>query len=265
MSEEICDSFFLTWKDYKTRQRFVVGKLWFEADKYYFRYVKSDEEEAKYIENYGLDKAEEHGFVRLVPFSEANKTYEADVLFYTFARRLPNRKRPDFESLVAEFGLQPDCTPLELLKATGGRLGTDDLEFIHPVVFEDKTGEFVMEFYIAGWRYYDGEKVIHLMEEGMSVELALEPDNKYDPFAVRVIGPENTMLGYVPVYYSRYLDEVVSKKDYSAWISKIGPKENPQLRLQVRVKGRAPILAALVLQLEEREKRRMVGRKLVKG
>jgi len=64
------------------------------------------------------------------------------------------------------------------------------------------------------------------------------------------------MLGYVPVYYSCYLDEVVTRRDYNARISKVGPTEDPQLRLRVKVTEHAPILAALIVQLEEREKRR---------
>lgn len=54
-----------------------------------------------------------------------------------------------------------------------------------------------MTFWIAGWRHYDGDKVLQLIHKGSSLTLMHEPDNRYNPDAVKVLF-NNVMLGYVP-------------------------------------------------------------------
>lgn len=231
----------LVWKDPVSRQRFVCGKLWYDR-LYKFRYLFSNESCAKTVNNCGVDIAEKAGFTYLEPFKDLSGVYSSEGLFHIFARRLPDRTRPDFKTLVKEYDLDFDCTQLELLEATGGRLATDTLEFATPFVLQ-KTGDFDIEFYVAGWRYYDGEKVIDQLFPGSKVDLQLEPDNPYDPFAIQIYGPERTLLGYVPVYYTRYLDETVNNNTYEAFVKKIGPADDPQLRLRVNVKGKVALLA----------------------
>lgn len=241
----------LAWKEPKSRQRYVVGKLWHNRE-YKFRYINSTEEFARKVNNCGVDLAEKLGFVRLVPFPET-KEYSNPKLFYIFERRLPNRSRRDFAKLAKDLGLTVNCTPLELLQATGGRLATDTMEFVSPFVFS-KEGAFDIDFNVAGWRHYRGEQAMSELSVGTVLKLALEPDNAFDPFAIQVRSPGNIMLGYVPVYYSRYLDEVVRSEDYEARVLKIGPPEEPEIRLTVKVKGWAPYLAEVVDQLKRRKK-----------
>lgn len=242
----------LAWKDPQSRQRYVIGKLWYDIE-YKFKYIHSSEECAKNINNCGIDLAEKYGFRRLEPFPNI-QVYSNEKLFYIFDRRLPSRKRPDFKQLVNEFGIKADCTPLELLQATGGRLATDTMEFVSPLVFS-RDGAFDIDFYVTGWRHYQGETVLAELLPGTLLKLCLEPTNKYDPFAIQVLSPSQKLLGYVPVYYSRYLDEIVRSEDYEARILRIGPAENPQLRLMVKVKGRAPFLAQVAEEIKRREKK----------
>ena len=94
----------------------------------------------------------------------------------------------------------------ELLRRSGARLPIDTYEFIDPISPDDKEVE--REFYITGIRYHSacqgsdcgalpGVKVgdILLLEE--------EPENAYDPMAIRVLTQEQEVLGYVPRYYNK--------------------------------------------------------------
>jgi hypothetical protein len=239
----------LVWKDPNTRQRFVVGRLWYDF-KYYFQYFQVKDQNG--INNFGLDLAEEFGFRKLEPFQDLH-VYSNRTLFQVFNRRLPDRTRPDFDILVKEYRLNPDCTPLELLEATGGRLATDTLEFVTPFTFEE-SGKFDIDFYIAGWRYYNGESIFDELKNGTPLKLSLDPTNQYDPFAIKVLGPGDVMLGYVPVYYSRYLDEVVKNNNYQAHVERTGALNNPQIRVLINVQGVVSSLANVVKQIDQRIK-----------
>jgi hypothetical protein len=249
MKEKNDIKLWLAWKDSNTRQRFVVGQLWYDS-KYRFQYFVGNNQKA--INNCGLDLAEKIGFRKLEPFQDL-QVYSNNTLFQVFNRRLPDRTRPDFDNLVKEYKLKPDCTPLELLEATGGRLATDTLEFVAPFTFEE-SGEFEIEFYIAGWRHYKGESIINELKPLTPLKLALEPTNRYDPFAIQVLGPGDVMLGYVPVYYSRYLDEAVENNNYQAYVERVGSLNNPQLRVLISVRGVVSSLANVVKQINQRIK-----------
>lgn len=248
--EQKCE-LWLVWKEPQSRQRYVVGKLWFDHE-YKFRYFHSSEECAQNINHCGVDLAEQQGFSKLVPFPEM-QVYSNEHLFYIFERRLPNRHRPDFPELARYLNVTVNCSPLDLLQATGGRLATDTMEFVTPLVFS-RNGAFDIDFYVAGWRHYQGETVINQLSPGTAVKLYLEPDNPYDPFAIQVLSQEGILLGHVPIYYSRYLDEVVRSEQYEAWVLRIGPSDDPQLRLMVKVKGCAPYLAQVAEEIKRREK-----------
>ena len=61
-------------------------------------------------------------------------------------------------------------------------------------------------------------------------------------------------MGYVPVYYSRYLDEAVAKNDYHAQVARTGAADNPELRVLVKVDGVVSSLANVMKQIDERIK-----------
>lgn len=254
MTENANMEIWLVWKDPNSRQRFVVGRLWFDS-KYHFQYFSNNNQTN--ISNCGVNLATRYGFRKLEPFQDMN-VYTSDTLFNVFNRRLPNRTRPDFSKLVEEYELNLNCTTMELLEATGGRLATDTLEFITPFTIEE-SGEFDIDFYIAGWRYYEGKSIIDKLIPGTQLTLDLEPENKYDPFAIKVLGPENVMLGYVPIYYSRYLDEAVKNSNYNAYVKKIGSSDNPQLRVLVNVNGLVSSLADVVKRIDQRIKSHLVS------
>ena len=60
-----------------------------------------------------------------------------------------------------------------------------------------------LEFYVAGVKFRkDWKKNLVVLEEGWELELVPEPDNRFDPFAVKILNfkevGDSTTLGYVP-------------------------------------------------------------------
>lgn len=67
-------------------------------------------------------------------------------MFAPFYRQVPDKRRPDFESILQDLGLPRDYTVMDLLRATGGRLATDSYEFVHPLyVNNNLTSIFISQ------------------------------------------------------------------------------------------------------------------------
>ena len=185
------DYLLLIWKDPETRRNYTVGKLT-RGDCFTFQY-------------YGeAENAEEAGWKLLGAFP-TYREYRSNTMFPVFSSRLPDKKRRDIQNILEKYGLM-EYDEFELLRRSGARLPIDTYEFIDPISPDDK--EVTREFYITGIRYHSacqgsdcgalpGVKVgdILLLEE--------EPENAYDPMAIRVLTQEQKVLGYVPRYYNK--------------------------------------------------------------
>lgn|SRR5690625_921478 len=57
--------------------------------------------------------------------------------------------------------------------------------------------EYLSNFNIAGFTYYDGPEAFKYLELGLLLDLKPEPDNPYDPQAVMIFH-EDFQLGYIP-------------------------------------------------------------------
>lgn len=196
----------LIWKQPITRRRYKIGVLTYEDNKYKFEYVNPE-----------LDIALKDGFEYFPGFKDINKCYESDVLFANIETRLPNVKRPDYLEILNNYNLEKDSTQIEILKATKGRLLTDNYEFVPS--FDAKK----IEFDVAGTRYSnDIEKCKDKININDKLLLELENDNEYDDNAIKVIlSKEGSMyhLGYVPRYYAKELADLLKKNiEYSAMI-----------------------------------------------
>lgn len=181
----------LIWKDPETRRNYTVGKLT-RGDFFTFQY-------------YGeAENAEEAGWKLLGAFPTYQE-YRSNTMFPVFSSRLPDKKRRDIQNILEKYGLM-EYDEFELLRRSGARLPIDTYEFIDPISPDDTEVE--REFYITGIRYHSacqgsdcgalpGVKVgdILLLEE--------EPENAYDPMAIRVLTQEKEVLGYVPRYYNK--------------------------------------------------------------
>ena len=68
----------------------------------------------------------------------------------------------------------------------------------------NKIKEHLDHFHIAGFTYYDGAEAFNQLEIGTLLNIELEPDNSYDPRAVK-ISYKDYHLGYVPRGSNRIL------------------------------------------------------------
>lgn len=194
------DYIYLIWKDYKTRQRYIIGEL-SKNGKYEFKYRLED-----------VDNAIQKGFESLIAFPNINEVYENYDIFPAFSSRLPDKRRKDAKEILAKYKLEK-YDAFELLKKSGGKLPTDSLEFIDPIFLDETNIE--REFYIAGVKYYDycneKDKYINFkLEINESLILKKDINNKNDMYAVKVMNKENKVLGFIPNFFSKAVSEAIN-------------------------------------------------------
>lgn len=199
----------LIWKQPKTRRRYKIGILTYKDNEYSFKYTNPE-----------LEDAQSGGFEYFPGFDNVHKQYTSRDLFANIETRLPNPNREDYLEILNRYGLEIDSTKLDILRATKGRLLTDNYEFVS--AFDSNK----VEFDVAGTRHCkDTKKCIDIISINDKLELELEPNNQYDLYAIKVILKKNNKnyhIGYVPRYYSKELTELLIKKtEYSALIQSL--------------------------------------------
>ncbi len=199
----------LIWKNSKTRRRYKIGILTCSKQQYIFKY-----------DNPELDDARKSGFEFFPGFEDIYKEYISKELFANIETRLPNPARPDYLEILNVYGLEKDSTKLEILKATKGRLLTDNYEFVSAF---DKVK---VQFDVAFTRHcFDVKKCLKLISVNDKLLLELEPDNLYDEYAIKVVLNKNNKyyhLGYVPRYYSKELTQLLKDNvEYSAMVQSL--------------------------------------------
>lgn len=180
---------YLTWRKATGNRRFVVGKLVKDGDNYSFRYSSPEE----------LEKARSVGFDYYPAFPDLTKIYDNDVL-NTFARRLINPARSDYDKFLRYWGAENyKNNNFAILGLTGAKLQTDTFEFIVP------HDEIPANFYtdVAGLHHCDENLLneIKASENYGNISLKPEPENQYDPNAVKVFYKE-AELGYIKIIHS---------------------------------------------------------------
>lgn len=199
----------LIWKQPKTRRRYKIGSLIYDNNEYIFKYVNPE-----------LDDARLEGFDYFPGFENINNVYKSKEMFVNIETRLLNLNRPDYLEILNMYGLDSNSSKLEILKATKGRLITDNYEFV-PAFDNNKV-----EFDVAGTRHCsDVNKCKKIININDKLELQLEPENEYDEYAIKIILNKNNKsyhLGYVPRYYSRELSDLLNRNvEYSALIESL--------------------------------------------
>ncbi|WP_404361386.1 hypothetical protein [Methylotuvimicrobium sp. KM1] len=106
----------------KSRKRFVVGEIRLEGKHYTFRYLANTKDFAD---------ARIEGFVCYPAFRKLTQEYNESVL-ETFLRRVPPRKRGDFNKYLKQWRLSPevDISDFALLGHTGAKLPNDGFSLI---------------------------------------------------------------------------------------------------------------------------------------
>lgn len=189
----------LIWQNPRSRQRYHVGTLAHRENEYSFTYALHGPRT--------LSDALADGYRLHLAFPDAHKTYCSRKLFAAFSRRLPDVNRSDFSRILNRIGLSTAHTPMDLLRATGGRLATDTYEFVAPLTLHN--GRLEIDFTVAGWRYYEGETVREKLRLNTPLQVKLESTNPFDDNAVLVLYESSAKLGYVPAYYSWAVAELL--------------------------------------------------------
>ncbi|MCL2384050.1 MAG: HIRAN domain-containing protein [Oscillospiraceae bacterium] len=196
----------LIWKDPTSRRRYVIGTLNKYPEEYVFEYNVEVMEKLKTI-----------GFDYFPGFENISNRHSSRELFTNIKSRLPNPTRPDYIEILESYGLSSSNTEMEILEKTRGRLYTDNFEFV--LYFNTDR----LEFDIAGTRYCeDLKKCKENLQIGDNLRLELEPNNKYDSNAIKILYDENKnyKIGYVPRYYSEQLSSLLENyAEYKATIS----------------------------------------------
>lgn len=112
------DLVYVVWKDINTGNKHKVAMLYKENEKFYFKYI---------LEN--VREAQKYGFSLLVAFPNIETIYENSQLFASIGARLPDKRRPEIDKILKEYGME-EYDEFELLKRSGAKLPTDNYEFV---------------------------------------------------------------------------------------------------------------------------------------
>lgn len=160
----------LVWKQPTTRRRYKIGALTYDGDEYIFKYTEPE-----------INDAQLAGFRYFPGFEDISKKYKSKELFANIDTRLPNNARADYLEILNSYNLEFDSSKLDILKATKGRLVTDNYEFV-PAFDTNKV-----EFDIAGTRHCpDVKECKQIIQINDKLLLELESDNKYDEMLLRL-------------------------------------------------------------------------------
>ena len=240
----------LIWQNAETRQRYHVGTLLYKDDGYKFSYEMKGGRRK-------LADAMNNGYRPHLAFPDTNKNYTSSTLFGPFARRLPDSRRPDYQLVLQNLGITNESTEMDILQATGGILATDSYEFVLPILVDKDF--FTLDFYVAGWRYYDGDKVIDQLQVGDNVEFLLDPQNDIDHKAVVVMSVNEEKLGFIPAFYSGWMFEVIEKKStYKATIKAIHPQAVNHRKVCIGITGEVNVDVNIQEILDDKEEFRAV-------
>lgn len=239
------------WQNVETRQRYHIGTLLYKDGLFSFHYE---------LKGYRrkLRDALDNGYKPHLAFPDIYKEYTSKTLFSSFTRRLPDPRRPDYNDVLASLGLSLDSTEMDVLRVTGGLLATDSYEFVAPIIVSGN--QFHFDFFIAGWRYYEGEKVINQLKKGDSIKFILDSDKSKDDKAVIVMSANDEKLGYIPAFYSGFMYGGVEKGwIYQTTIEGIYKHALPHRKIKVAVNGTMTEVINLDLMSEENDELQMIA------
>ena len=179
---------YLSWRKGTGHRRHIVGVIKNSATKgITFSYLKKE-----------IEKAKEEGFAPYTEFPEIDKIYKDNVL-EIFAQRLTKSERPDIKDFYSfwEIKTKQKDDKYHILAHTMGLSPTDNFEFLadyHPI----KGMSFITD--LAGLSKM--ELSPDLLLEGDDLYFEKEPQNKYDPYAVKVFKGDKE-IGYIKKIHSK--------------------------------------------------------------
>jgi len=202
------------------RRRLAVGELTAKE----FRYLEGSSD---------FEKARSLGFTGYPAFRLNTALHTRDVM-EPFLRRIPPRTRADFPRFLRAIGLQSDAnvSDLALLAYSEARDISDGFSLVNR--FEGVEGplEFVTE--VAGYRYENRSDAP--LAIGDDVAFHREPENEYDPAAIRIETPIGEPLGYVNRLQNSAIARWMKNGGVRGWVGrKNGYPTHPRLYIFVQV------------------------------
>lgn len=178
----------LTWQrpdDAFPRTRRVVAEIVRSDDACTLRYLQSSED---------YQVAAQQGFQGFPAFDPAQAEHTRGVM-EALSRRLPPRKREDFDDYLAQFRLPPGFggSDFALLGYTGARLPSDTFGFVPDFADVSRPIDLLLE--VAGFRHQECQGRF-APTTGLPVTFSVDANNPVDREAVQVRSGE-WGLGYV--------------------------------------------------------------------
>lgn len=208
------------------RTRRVVGCLERDGSEVVFRYLKENED---------FQKARDAGFNGYPAFRIDDKASDfRQGVLEAFLRRIPPRKREDFNEYLAQHRL-PFPFPLgdfALLGYTGAKLPSDGFALVPDFQFTDAPCDFLLE--VAGMRHCIPDAAA--LSLGDAVDFAFDFSNPVDSDAIAILH-KGTRIGYVNRALRGVFQHWLNLGKITARIERInGKPERPLVYLYVSVK-----------------------------
>ncbi len=189
---------YLSWQSTDHGKRYIIAELIEKpGGPYCFRYIQGKD----------LAEAKSQGFNGYPAFPKLNEEYTINAID-PFVVRLPARSRIDFNDLLNYWEIHdPNIGDFDLLAITGGRLRTDNFEFIDPHKTR-RPNQFLTE--LAGFVYHAEDQKLRKIPAGAEVQLERESGNPHDLYAVKVLY-QGEQIGYIKKVHSQTISEELDK------------------------------------------------------
>ena len=197
---------YLSWQPTDHGKRYIVAELIEKSEgRFTFRYIQGKE----------LEEAKKLGFNGYPAFPKLDAEYTSNAID-PFVMRLPARARADFQDLLDYWEIRdPSLSDFDLLAITGGKLRTDNFEFIDPHNTK-RPNQFLTE--LAGFVYHADDKKLRNLPAGAAIQLEREPGNQWDPYAVKVFY-QGEQVGYIKKVHAQTIcNELTQGKTVKAEI-----------------------------------------------
>ncbi len=104
------------------------------------------------------------------------------------------------------------------------------------IAMPNKANYVLGEMPVAGYKYYKGESIEHLMQTGDALLLVREPDNKFDASAIALHYGE-IKIGYLPRVENSTISRLLDQNaPVTATITDLDPDAEPWERVWVEVR-----------------------------
>jgi hypothetical protein len=236
---------FLAWQapdQFGDRFRWAIGVLSPDGNDFAFRYLKEGTEFESANQGRSFSQLRSLGYEGYPAFKMKEEIYRGAV-GSVFMRRLPPRTRPDFGEYKQQFRLASDVvlSDFALLGLTEAKLPSDGFSLVDPLDGDEAECELMLE--IAGFRYYLPE-LPRKPAIGDIVTIVAEPDNKFDPNAVKVCF-EGRKMGNINRLQCRTFLRWLSHRHVSAVIERLnGSAGKPRAFIFTRIRPKTSSIAA---------------------